>query len=162
MNGIFWVIGDPPAELAIVLCPRSGPDLSRQMEELKRDGIDTLVSLLEEKEAEWLELGDERRLAEAAGIEFLSFPIPDTHVPSNTAEFSRFVAGLAARLRTGERIGVHCRGSIGRATITAACALIHLGWKPADALEAIELARGSRVPDTREQEAWILHYEVLS
>lgn len=161
MNGIFWVIGNPPAPLAIVLCPRGGPGLKTQMAQLKRDGIDTLVSLLEEDEADWLELGDERQLAESVGMEFLSFPIPDTHIPTNTAEFTEFVIGLAARLRASKRLGVHCRGSIGRATVTAACTLIHLGWKPADALEAIEIARGCPVPDTREQEAWILRYEVL-
>ena len=67
--------------------------------------------------------------------------------------------GLADRLRTGERIGVHCRGSIGRSTVTAACALIHLGWQPQAALEAIAAARGCAVPDTEEQRRWILSYE---
>jgi protein-tyrosine phosphatase len=92
-------------------------------------------------------------------LKFLSHPIPDTHIPQDRAAFRQFVAGLAARLRAGERIGVHCRGSIGRATVTAACTLIHLGWSPDAALEAIEVARGCPVPDTREQEGWILSYK---
>jgi len=37
--------------------------------------------------------------------------------------------------------------------------LIHLGWKPAAALAAIEKVRGCPVPDTQEQQAWILLYE---
>lgn len=159
MNNIFWVIGDPPAGLAIVLCPYGGRRLREQMDELRSGGLDTLVSLLEPGEAEWMELGDEGRRAEEAGLEFLSFPIPDAHVPANTEAFDEFVRGLAARLGAGERIGVHCRGSIGRATVTAACTLIQMGWKPTRALNAIEDARGCQVPDTREQEGWILHYE---
>jgi len=54
---------------------------------------------------------------------------------------------------------VHCRGSIGRATVTAACTLIQLGRKPRAALAAIEAARGCAVPDTEEQRSWILSFE---
>jgi len=92
-------------------------------------------------------------------MDFLSFPIPDHHVPPDPRAFRSFVAGLADRLRAGERLGVHCWGSIGRATVTAACALIELGWKPQAALAAVEAARGCQVPDTPEQEEWILRYE---
>jgi hypothetical protein len=33
-----------------------------------------------------------------------------------------------------------------------------LGWQPEAALEAVEAARGEPVPDTKEQEDWILSY----
>jgi protein-tyrosine phosphatase len=155
---VFWIRGNPPSGLAIVTRPAFS--LRDEMRQLKRSGIDTLVSLLERHEAEWLGLEDERDAAEKAGIRFLNFPIPDTHVPQNVASFQAFVSDLAARLREGERIGVHCRGSIGRATVTAACTLIHLGWDPAAALAAVEQTRGCPVPDTAEQRAWILAYEV--
>jgi protein-tyrosine phosphatase len=159
MMDVFWIGGDPPPGLAIVTRPRPDDWLPDEMRQLKQGGIDTLVSLLERREAEWLGLEDERAAAEKAGIEFLNFPIPDTHVPVNVAQFGNFVADLAARLRNGERIGVHCRGSIGRATVTAACTLIHQGWDAAVALDAVEETRGCPVPDTAEQRAWILAYE---
>jgi len=146
--------------MAIVTRPRGTDWLEDEMLMLKRGGIDTLVSLLERREAEWLGLEDEGIEAAKAGIEFLNFPIPDTQVPTDFHRFRAFVSDLATRLRNGERIGVHCRGSIGRATVTAACALIHLGWKPGDALAAVEATRGCAVPDTDEQQAWILRYEV--
>jgi len=159
MMDIFWIGGNPPPGMAIVTRPRPGDWLSDEMRQLKRGGIDTLVSLLERREAEWLGLEDEGKEAGEAGIEFLNFPIPDTTVPLNVAKFRAFVGGLAERLRNGERIGVHCRGSIGRATVTAACTLLHLGWKPGDALAAVEETRGCPVPDTEEQQRWILAYE---
>ena len=155
---IFWIAGDPPAPLAIVLCPRSD-GLKDELQFIKRRGVDTLVSLLEPEEAIWLGLGDERQVAEKAGIEFLSYPIRDVHVPSDVKSFRSFVSGLADRLRKGERIGMHCRGSIGRAPTTAACTLIHLGWKAKDAIEAIRTARGFPIPDTEEQLRWILNYK---
>jgi protein-tyrosine phosphatase len=159
INEICWIDGNPPPHLAVVLRPRGGEWLEDELRKFKTGGIHTLVSLLEEDEAVWLGLGGEPRVAAALGLQFLSFPIPDTQIPSNPSAFRVFVAGLVSRLRRGERIGVHCRGSIGRSTLTAAAALIHLGWKPAVALAAIEKARGCPVPDTEEQHAWILGYD---
>jgi len=160
MNEIFWIDGDPPPPLAIVLRPRGDADLENKLLEMKRDGIETLVSHLEMKEAAMLGLAEEDSMAEKIGIRFVSYPIPDKCIPPDPVFFKEFAAGLADRLRAGERIGVHCRASIGRATVTAACALIHLGWKPIDALRAIEEARGCIVPDTQEQEDWILRYQI--
>ena len=159
MNEIFWIKGDPPAPLAIVLRPHGGDRLEDELLRMKNAGIQTVVSLLEKYEAAFLELTDEARVARKAGLYFLSFPIPDTQIPSDPAAVETFIKYLASRLRAGEHIGVHCRGSIGRSTITAACALIHLGWSPREALFAIAAARGCAVPDTQEQETWILNYQ---
>jgi len=159
MEDIFWIKGAPPAPLAVVLRPRGGDWLEDELIRMKRAGIQTIVSLLEKHEAAFLELSDEARAAKQAGLYFLSFPIADTHIPSDPAAFETFIKYLASRLRAGEHVGIHCRGSIGRATITAACALVHLGWSPQTALSAIAAARGCPVPDTEEQENWILNYQ---
>ena len=139
--------------------PNGGDWLEDELLRMRRDGIDTLVSMLEPWEAAILGLAEEQQFAEQAGMQFLSFPIPDRNTPPEHQSFHRFASDLAHRLRAGERIGVHCRGCIGRATVAAAAALIHLGWKPEDALAAIEAARGFPVPDTEEQRDWILAYE---
>src|ERR1039458_2542035 len=128
LNDVFWIEGNPPVGVAIVLRPRGDDWLSDELLRYKRSGVEVLVSLLEPSEATWLGLRDEGPLAEAAGIHFISYPILDVHVPPDVASFRAFVASLADRLRAGERIGVHCRGSIGRSTVTAACTLLHLGW----------------------------------
>jgi protein-tyrosine phosphatase len=156
---IFWIDGNPPPSLAIVLRPHGGDELEDELKRMKATGIATLVSMLESDEAEMLGLAEEGALATRIGMKFLSFPIPDTRVPPDTAAFKTFVAGIADRLHAREPIGVHCRGSIGRSTITAACALIHIGWTPIAALTAIAKARGCSVPDTQEQEDWIFRYE---
>ena len=161
MEGVFWIEGTPSGGLAIVLRPRGDDGLQDELLHIKQSGVETLVSLLEPNEAIWLGLRDEGRLAEQVGMCFLSYPILDVHVPPDMGTFRDFVAGLADRLRAGERIGVHCRGSIGRSTVTAACTLIHLGWKAKEALRTIEAARGCVVPDTEEQLRWILSYKAL-
>jgi protein-tyrosine phosphatase len=145
--------------LAIVARPRGDNGLEDELRQMKQGGIDTLVSLLESYEADVLGLADEQATAQRVGLQFLSYPIPDGQIPADTPSFRAFVRGIADRLAAGEHVGVHCRGCIGRATITAACALIHRGWKARDALEAIAIARGYAVPDTLEQEDWILAYK---
>jgi protein-tyrosine phosphatase len=174
VNGVYWIYADPslplapaltpparrgPIPLAIVLCPRGGSYLRRELVHLQASGIQTLVSLLDEQQIAMLDMADEGPLAQQLGMRFLSHPIPDHHLPPDAEAFRAFVGGLAGRLQAGERIGIHCWGSIGRATVTAACTLIHLGWPPATALAAVEEARGCPVPDTEEQEQWILSYK---
>jgi protein-tyrosine phosphatase len=159
MRDIFWISGNPPAALAIVLCPPGGRGLRDELLVMKRAGIGTLVSLLEEHEAHLLGLSEEGHLAGQAGLHFLSFPLPDAHLPQDRASFKAFAGRLADRLRAGEAVGIHCRGSIGRSTVAAACALIHLGWTPHAALAAITTVRGVTGPETQEQEDWILRYK---
>jgi protein-tyrosine phosphatase len=146
----------------VLLCPRGGRELFDELRGIQRDGIQTLVSLLEDEQVEMLELADEGRLASMMGVQFIHHPLPDHSLPPDEADFREFVSGLANRLRNGERVGIHCWASIGRATMAAACALIHLGWDPEVALAAIEKARGCRVPDTGEQEEWILNYQTIA
>jgi protein-tyrosine phosphatase len=158
-SNVFWIEGEPSTRLAVVLRPRPEDWLEDDLRLYANSGIETLVSLLEPREAELLGLSLEETLAYQVGMEFLNYPIPDVHVPGDTASFRGFVSGLADWLRAGRSVGVHCRGSIGRSTVTAACTLIHLGWKPAVAIEAIRNARGCDVPDTEEQRKWILKYK---
>jgi len=159
VDEVFWIEGTPPVPLAIVLCPRGGRMLEDELRLIAQSGVLTLVSLLEPGEADWLGLSQEGALAGQLGMQFLSYPIQDVHVPANVQSFRTFVSGLADRLHAGEHIGVHCRGSIGRAPLTAACTLIHLGWRAQDALAAIRAARGYEIPDTTEQLRWILNYK---
>jgi protein-tyrosine phosphatase len=173
LNGVYRIYGPstaaetgaPPASLplapmplAVVLCPRGGHHLRHELAYLRRSGIQTLVSLLSEDQVHILDLALEPFLAKRMGMQFLHHPLPDHEVPPDIHAFRAFVSNLASRIRAGEHIGIHCWGSIGRATVTAACTLIHLGWSPGKALAAIEAARGLPVPDTEEQERWILNY----
>lgn len=145
-------------QLAIVPCPRGGRFLHDELHHLRRTGIQALVSLLSDEQVEMLDLAEEPLLATRMGIQFLHHPIPDHQLPPDPEAFRAFVGNLAHRLDSGQRIAIHCWGSIGRATVVAACTLIHLGWEPYEALVAVESARGCPVPDTQEQESFILHY----
>jgi protein-tyrosine phosphatase len=162
VKDVFWIEGDANTALAIVLRPRGNDWLEDELIRTQQSGVQTLVSMLEDEEAESLGLSEEKKIAEQLRLGFLSFPIADRTTPTDVPFFREFIASAADRLRAGERLGIHCRGSIGRASIAAACMLIHLGWNREAALAAIEAARGCVIPDTEEQRAWILGYEAAS
>src|SRR5271156_1117890 len=156
MKDIYWIQHDKHPHLAIVARPRGEEWLEADLENLKRGGIDVLVSLLPSEEAAALGLAAEGELARSKGVDFVSYPIPDRTTPADAESFRLLITRLAEDVREGKHVGAHCRGCIGRATVTAAAVLIHLGVKPEDALDMIEDARGCPVPDTSEQRNWIL------
>jgi hypothetical protein len=61
----------------------------------RRAGVDVVVSLLEPGEAADLELADETTHSEANGIEFHSFPIPETE--EQKLWLQSFAASLAPK-----------------------------------------------------------------
>jgi protein-tyrosine phosphatase len=162
MTNVFWIKHSRRPHLAIVARPRGEDWLEDDLKALKASGIDILVSLLEPDEAEYLGLGKERELAENAGMEFISFPIPDHATPPDPQSFCRLIFILTEAIRDGKKVGTHCQGCIGRATMTAAAVLMELGWHANDVLPLIEVARGCSVPDTEEQRRWILHFTPCS
>jgi protein-tyrosine phosphatase len=155
VNDIFWIAD---SGLAIVLRPRGDDWLKNDLQRIRMAGIQTIVSTLESWEARELGLAGEDGMAENLGFQFISYPMPDRSVPFHREDFSQFVSMLAKRLQAGEKIGVHCRGCIGRSTVVTASILITLGWPAEKALDAIENSRGCSVPDTEEQRDWILNF----
>ena len=159
MKDIYWIQHDEKPRLAIVARPSGGDWLEDDLSRLRRGGIEVLVSLLMPEEARDLGLASEGTLAEGMGLDFISYPIPDRTTPADDEGFRQMIQRLADAIQAGKRVGAHCRGCIGRATVTTASVLIQLGVKPAEALAMIEEARGCYVPDTIEQLNWILNFE---
>jgi len=159
MKDIYWIPYDEPPRLAIVARPRGDEWLEADLLGLKHGGIDILVSLLMPDEVASLGLAAEGSTAQGLGLEFILHPIPDRTTPAHEKSFRYLIARLVEATETGKRVGAHCRGCIGRATVTTAAVLIQLGVQPAEALAMIEEARGCPVPDTIEQLDWILSFE---
>jgi protein-tyrosine phosphatase len=135
--------------------PRTGDWLPDEVGGWKAEGIHTVVSLLEPGEVAALGLREVPSLCRAAGLEFVSFPIPDRGVPESMRQTDRLVREICAALRAGRGVGVHCRAGIGRSALIAACVLVRGGYAVDDAFATIARARGVAVPDTETQRAWV-------
>lgn len=153
---IYSIKEAAPSRIAIVARPRGGDWLCDELSALSREGIDVLVSMLTQEEANELGLHRESEECEAAAIKFVNLPIPDRSVPLDRDSFLRSVEDLAEMVRTGRFLGVHCRASIGRSSVLAISVLMQLGWDADKAFHAVESARGCSIPDTPEQRLWVI------
>lgn len=134
---------------ALWLCGKHaiGPD---HLALVAETAADTVVCLVERHElavrydayVEWL---DRERDGRA-----IWWPIPDLHVPPLVATVT-IVGDIAARLRSGDSVLVHCAAGMGRTGTVAACVLIALGQRVEDALWCVSAARPGAGPEVGAQ-----------
>ena len=143
-----------PGRLAVATRPRGDDWLDTDVSQLKRDGWRVLVSALERSEQGDLGLAQERAVAEAHGLFFLEFPIPDRGTP-DVAKTIVLVREIARYLVSGSSVAVHCRMGIGRSSLICAATMVALGERPEAAWPTLADARGVPVPDTEDQRRWL-------
>ena len=137
--------------------PRPAEQLEAIILDWKEEGVDVIVSLLEESEIPGLTEA-ERSLCEEVGVEFFSFPVRDKTVPDSADTLAVIARRLADRVAGGKSVAIHCRAGIGRSTTLAACVLILMGVDGDIALDMIAAARGLEVPETEAQRQWVLGF----
>lgn len=156
--GLYWIDGSWRGKIALAARPRGGEWLGDEMARWKREGIDSVLSLLTAEEEREMDLASEAREAEAQGLQFSSFPIPDRQVPNSEGKLVEVLDKLNSTLSAGKSVLIHCRQGIGRTGLVAACLLVRTGMSPGAAVEKISMARGLSIPETEEQREWIDHY----
>lgn len=112
-----------------------------------------LVTLVEEHELALLAVTGLGQKVTSRHMDWFHLPVRDVSVPGEAFEraWDEVGADLRARLRSGGKVLVHCRGGLGRAGMVAARLLIELGEEPARAIERVRAARPGAI-ETREQE----------
>jgi protein-tyrosine phosphatase len=135
--------------------PRGGGWLADDMAALAGFGFSTLVSALTDEEHHRLALAGVAEAARAAGLTYVEFPIVDRGVPDAASDADRLAEWLAAELLAGRSVVIHCWAAIGRSSLLAAATLVRLGVPPAETWRRISAARGTEVPGTAAQEAWL-------
>ena len=148
--GIYEVIEIGTGKLSVMAMPAS----SGQFAELRRQGVDHVVSLLDVDEQVEVGLADEKLLCIKNGMRFTSFPIIDRDVP-HKADALALAATLYRDVSKGEHVVIHCRAGVGRTGIIASAVLIHAGYSSGEAIHMVSWARGVLIPDTAEQNMWV-------
>jgi protein-tyrosine phosphatase len=155
---LYWLPNRWPGRLAIAPRPRGSDWLEDELTSWKRVGVEVVVSLLTADESSDLDLQEEERLTHSQGMEFVSIPIADRSVPDSTEVIAGVAAMLAAGLKTGRNVVIHCRQGIGRSALVAAAVLTVLGVSAESAFQQIAATRGCPVPETPEQRSWIVDF----
>lgn len=155
MTEIYWADVGAGLRVAVIGRPRGGDGLDDDLERLRKAGVDVLVSMLAPDEAEEIGLENEGKRAEAAGMEFHSFPIEDMGTPPSMSHARKLIGHLAGAAKQGKAVAFHCRAGIGRSPMMAAATLAMAGIPVEKAVGALSKARGFVVPETEEQREWI-------
>ena len=152
---LFPIPLDSPGRLAITARPRGHDWLPDEVAGWKRAGVTRVVSLLTADEETDLGLTHEAAECTAAGLQFISLPVPDRGIPPNRAEFERVVSEVVGEVNRGGMVAVHCRQGIGRSAVVTIAVLKALDIPTADAIARVSSARGVPMPETKEQAEWI-------
>ena len=135
--------------------PRGGDQLLDDIRALKDVGVGVIVSLLTAEEMRDLDLVEEPGCCQRLDVEFISVPIPDFGVPSDSSSFMKAVEDVTKYLERGTSVAVHCRQSIGRSGLLICGALLRLGLSLEQAIATVSAARGVTVPESPEQKRWL-------
>jgi len=142
--------------VAIMARPSLEADADASISNIARLGIQQVVSLLEPSEARNLGLDGEREQVKAHAMGFTSFPIPDMGLPPSVEDFARLSKKLFNQVNGGVNTLIHCHAGIGRSGLLAAGILLHCDMDPQQAFAYASRMRGIRVPETPEQEQWLI------
>jgi protein-tyrosine phosphatase len=159
--GMFRVHSVGSASLSIVLRPRGGDWLEDEIRALKTAGVQLLVSMLTPDEQAELDLSAEAACCSALGMEYLSVPIPDLGVPTDSASFENAIKKVISALQRGQSVAVHCRQSIGRSGMFTCAVLVALGLPVEKAIATASEARGLAVPETPQQRMWLVAHAYM-
>lgn len=142
-----------PGRLGLTFAPgKKGPsllqpgvqhkrNLAEDFQQLRAQGMNTVVSLLEPAEYELLGIADYAAEAKSQNIEVLTCPVPDRCAPSDGPTFADTVQLVLGKLLDGQNVVLHCRGGLGRAGTLAACLLIEMGLEAESAIQKVREAR---------------------
>lgn len=155
---LYWIEGPWSGRLAILPRPRGGDWLEDEVRAWRAAGIDVVVSTLTDEEIAELDLSAEAVLSRANGVEFIAFPITDRGLPPSVPAAVELARRMEDELTKGRNVAVHCRQGVGRSALVAACVLVVAGIDPETAWARIRLARGCTVPDTQEQQEWVVRF----
>jgi protein-tyrosine phosphatase len=152
---LYPIASSWPGKLFLSSRPRGGDWLEDEILGWRRSGIDTVVSLLTGAEEQELDLVNESSEVQKHDLNFISYPILDRGIPSDTSTFFNFLEAIHGDLQRGKNVLVHCRQGIGRTGLVAASLLVQDGMKPESAIQEVSRVRGIHIPETPEQENWI-------
>lgn len=161
---------DGSGRIGITLCPgKKDPqaltgawdrNLGLDLDAIEHWGATAVISLIADRETNFLQVGGLRDAVEERHMEWWHLPIPDVNPPGPDFERDWKIAGEAIRdrLRMGFDVLVHCRGGLGRAGTVAARLLVELGESPDSAVRRVRAARRHAI-ETEDQKRHIQRCE---
>jgi atypical dual specificity phosphatase len=97
---------------------------------------------------------------DTSGLALLHLPIEDFHPPTLDQQHA-LVEALQARVRAGERVGIHCTAGLGRTGTMLATWFVARGLDPAQAIDRVRALRPGSIETTDQEESVFLFAEAI-
>jgi protein-tyrosine phosphatase/endonuclease/exonuclease/phosphatase family metal-dependent hydrolase len=158
---------NPNQKIGLSICPgkyqptaRSGPwcrSLDKDLDDIKNDGYDTILTLIEPCEIEKLKVqGFLNGEVEKRDMNWIWVPIIDGKTPTNANGLG--LMEILAQVTNGNSVFVHCKGGLGRAGTVVAWLLTHFGRNSTEAIREVRQVRKNGAIENLDQEDWIHAY----
>ena len=125
-------VSDNEATLLLTPCPGTkGTELKASLEQLKAQGVEAVVTALDNEEMEKAGVADLPFLTEKLGMLWFHQPIEDDCAPDEGFDirWQQISPKVQAILEKGGKVALHCMGGSGRTGLLAAHLLLERGWE---------------------------------
>ncbi len=159
---VAWVDAGTPGKLGLTLAPgKKQPslfgyvwdrDLKTDLTVLRKEHqVDVLVPLIEDHELELLGIANLVEAAKSSGMAVRRSPTRDLGTP-DMQEAHVLAQELAAQLKAGKNVLIHCKGGLGRAGTITTATLVELGKEVAAAMAMVRAARPGAVENQAQED----------
>lgn len=139
-----WNLELESGGLVLTPCPGTkGVDLEASLQQLKDEGVQAVVTALDNAELASKAVSDLGEITEKLGMKWFQIEIEDDCAPSDafTAKWQKASPELHKILNQGSKVALHCMGGSGRTGLFAAHLLLEKGWELADIIREVQALR---------------------
>ncbi|CCN35296.1 putative CDK2-ASSOCIATED DUAL SPECIFICITY PHOSPHATASE (KINASE ASSOCIATED PHOSPHATASE) [Vibrio nigripulchritudo SO65] len=139
-----WNLDLESGGLVLTPCPGTkGVALEASLQQLKDEGVQAVVTALDNAELASKAVSDLGEITEKLGMKWFQIEIEDDCAPSDafTAKWQKASPELHKILNQGGKVALHCMGGSGRTGLFAAHLLLEKGWELADIIREIQALR---------------------
>lgn len=132
------------AKLIFTPCPGTqAASLDEALAALKAAGATAVITVMPDSELAENQVSDMGTRCQQQGLAWFHLPVADDSAPGDDFEtqWATQHNEILARLKTGERIAIHCKGGSGRTGLIAASLLVSLGLPLAQVTAQIQALR---------------------
>ncbi|MGR5234954.1 cyclin-dependent kinase inhibitor 3 family protein [Vibrio rotiferianus] len=144
MSHPTWQLDLETGALVLTPCPGTkGVELQASLEQLKAQGVEAIVTALDDTELATKDVSALGELTQQLGMKWFQIEIEDDCAPNEdfAAKWQQASPELHAILARGGKVAMHCMGGSGRTGLFAAHLLLEKEWALEDIVREVQALR---------------------
>ncbi|WP_440886942.1 cyclin-dependent kinase inhibitor 3 family protein [Vibrio sp. WZ-1] len=144
MSHPTWQLDLETGALVLTPCPGTkGVELQASLEQLKQQGVEAIVTALDDTELATKDVSALGELTQQLGMKWFQIEIEDDCAPNEdfAAKWQQASPELHAILARGGKVAMHCMGGSGRTGLFAAHLLLEKDWALEDIVREVQALR---------------------